>query len=462
MENSVQRGHKTMSTFRYIPNTDEDRGQMLSSMGIKSIDELFADVPSDIKLERRLDLPEGMSEMELAAHMKAIAAKNEGTSGCACFLGAGAYDHFIPAIVKHIISRSEFYTSYTPYQPEISQGMLQAIFEYQTMICQLTGMDVSNASMYDGATALAEAAFMAVRSTGRNIVAVSAGVHPEYRQVLKTYSRFYGVKVVEAGLKDGRSDMGKIEENAGEGCAAVIIQSPNFFGAIEDLNGAARLASKCGALSIACVDPISLAMLQTPGECNIDIAVGDGQSLGNSLSFGGPYLGFLTARKELVRKMPGRIVGQTTDHEGRRGFVLTLQAREQHIRREKAVSNICSNQSLNALAAVAYLTAMGREGIKEAANLCIQKSHYAYKMLIATGKFEKTNDAPFFGEFTLKALGEPVGSINDRLLKNRIIGGLELEKYYPDMKNCWLTAVTEKRTKQEIDQFVRIAAGGEK
>lgn len=451
-----------MSTSQYIPNTDADRGQMLSSLGMKSIDELFADVPSDLKLKRMLNLPESMSEMELTAHMKAIAGKNDDTSECTCFLGAGAYDHFIPSIVKHIISRSEFYTSYTPYQPEISQGMLQAIFEYQTMICQITGMDVSNASMYDGATALAEAAFMAVRSTGRNMVAVSAAVHPEYREVLKTYSGFYGVEVVEIGLSGGRTDMGKMEEKAGDRCAAVIIQSPNFLGAIEDLNGAAGLAAKTGALSIACVDPISLALLQTPGECGIDIAVGDGQSLGNPLSFGGPYLGFLTAKKDLVRKMPGRIVGQTTDHEGRRGFVLTLQAREQHIRREKAVSNICSNQALNALAAAAYLTAMGKEGIKEAANLCLQKSHYAYDELIATGKFEKVNDTPFIKEFAVRSLVEPVGSINDRLLKNRIIGGLELEKYYPDMKNCWLTAVTEKRTKQEIDLFVRIAAGGEK
>lgn len=451
-----------MSTSRYIPNTDEDREQMLSSIGLKSIDELFTDVPSDIKLKEMLNLPQSMSEMELTAHMKAIAAKNEDSSECACFLGAGAYDHFIPSIVKHIISRSEFYTSYTPYQPEISQGMLQAIFEYQTMICQITGMDVSNASMYDGATALAEAAFIAVRSTGRSKVAVSTGVHPEYREVLRTYSRFYGVEVVEVGLSGGKTDMTKMGENVDGRCAAVIIQSPNFFGAIEDLNGAAELAAKAGALSIACVDPISLALLQTPGECGIDVAVGDGQSLGNSLSFGGPYLGFLTAKKDLVRKIPGRIVGQTVDHEGRRGYVLTLQAREQHIRREKAVSNICSNQALNALAAAAYMTAMGREGIKEAANLCLQKSHYAFEKLIATGKFEKVNDAPFFMEFAVRALGEPVGSINNRLLKNRIIGGFELEKYYPGMKNCLLTAVTEKRTRQEIDQFVRIAAGGEK
>jgi len=450
-----------MSMSRYIPATDGDREQMLSSLGFKNIDELFTAIPSELKFKGRLDLPESMSEMELTAHMKAVAAKNEDSCDCACFLGAGAYDHFIPSIVKHVISRSEFYTSYTPYQPEISQGMLQAIFEYQTMICQMTGLDVSNASMYDGATALAEAAFMAVHSTGRNMVAVSAGVHPEYREVLKTYARFNGVEVVEIGLSNCKTDMGKMQESLGDTCAAVIIQSPNFFGAIEDLNCVTELVAKIGALSIACVDPISLALLQSPGECGIDIAVGDGQSLGSPLSFGGPYLGFIAAKKELVRKMPGRIVGQTNDHEGRRGFVLTLQAREQHIRREKAVSNICSNQALNALAAAAYLSAMGREGIREAANLCLQKSHYTYDMLIATGKFEKINGAPFFKEFAVRALNEPVSSINKRLLKSRIIGGLELGQYYPDKKDCWLVAVTEKRTKQEIDLLVKLAAGGD-
>lgn len=450
-----------MSMSRYIPNTDEDRGQMLSDLGLKSIDELFADIPDDLKLGRKLNLPDSMSELEMTAHMKELTAKNADSGEYTCFLGAGAYDHFIPSIVKHVISRSEFYTSYTPYQPEISQGMLQAIFEYQTMICQLTGMDVSNASMYDGATALAEAAFMAVRSTGRNLVAVSSGVHPEYREVLKTYAKFNGVKVLEIGLSEGKTEMEKMVDSLGDSCAAVIVQSPNFLGAIEDILGAAEIAAKIGALSITCVDPISLASLKPPGECGVDIAVGDGQSLGNSLSFGGPYLGFMAVKKELVRKIPGRIVGQTTDHAGKRGFVLTLQAREQHIRREKAVSNICSNQALNALAAAAYLSVMGREGIKEVANLCLQKSHYAYEKLIATGKFEKVTDASFFKEFAVKALTEPVHNINWRLLQSRITGGLELGQYYPDMKDCWLVAVTEKRTKQEIDLLVKLAAGGE-
>lgn len=445
---------------RYIPNTEEDREKMLSALGLTSIDELFAELPRELKLGREMDLPGSMSELELTAHMKVLADKNADSGDCICFLGAGAYDHFIPSIVKHVLSRSEFYTSYTPYQPEISQGMLQAIFEYQTMICQLTGMDVSNASMYDGATALTEAAFMAVHSTGRREVAVSAGVHPEYREVLRTYARFNGIKVLELGLTGGKTDWRKLEDSLGENCAAIIVQSPNFLGIIEDLKGAAELAAKNGALSIACVDPISIAILNPPGECGVDIAVGEGQSLGNPLSFGGPYLGFMAAKKELVRKMPGRIVGQTTDHEGRRGFVLTLQAREQHIRREKAVSNICSNQALNALAAAVYLSVMGRRGLKEVSNLCLQKSHYAYEKLLATGKFEKVTEAPFFKEFTVKALDEPVHQINERLLHNKITGGLELSLYDPDMENCWLVAVTEKRTKQEIDTFVELAAGG--
>jgi glycine dehydrogenase subunit 1 len=455
----------------YIPNTQEDTRQMLEALGLGSAEELFSDIPADLMLKRELKLPGRMSELELAAHMKKLAGKNADTGEYACFLGAGAYDHFIPSVVRHIISRAEFYTAYTPYQPEISQGMLQAIFEYQTMICQLTGMDVSNASMYDGATAVAEAALMAVRSTGRSTVAVSEGLHPEYREVLKTYARFNGMNLHEIALSNGISDLSGFRPESARGghdqtsqllpedCAAVILQNPNFFGAIEDLAGAAKLAADIGALSIACVDPVSLALLKPPGECGIDIAVGDGQSLGNPLNYGGPSFGFMAVKKELVRKMPGRIVGETTDQEGRKGFVLTLQAREQHIRREKAVSNICSNQALNALAAAVYLSVMGRQGLKETADLCLQKAHYACEQLVLTGKFERANEAPFFKEFTVRSLKEDVDRINRRLLENNILGGLELERYYSGMKNCWLVAVTEKRTKEEIDAFVRIAAG---
>ena len=445
---------------RYIPGTDEDRKQMLDALGLTEIDGLFSEIPEELKFKRRLDIPEALSELELISHMKQLAGMNADAGEYICFLGAGVYDHFIPSVVKHIVSRSEFYTSYTPYQPEISQGTLQAIFEYQTMICRLTGMDVSNASMYDGATAVAEAALMAIRSTGRDKVVVSEGLHPEYREVLKTYSRFNGIEVKEIALHGGVTDMDRLEEEVNESCGAVILQSPNFIGAIEDLGSASEKAKKADALSIACVDPISLAILKPPGECGADIAVGDGQALGNSLSFGGPHLGFMAVKKEMVRKLPGRIAGQTTDSEGRTGYVLTLQAREQHIRREKAVSNICSNQALNALAAAVYLTVMGKEGLKQVAELCLQKSHYAYEKLLATGKFVKVYDAPFFKEFAVKAVDEKIPDINRRLYKNGITGGLDLGTRYAEMKNNWLVAITEKRTRAEIDRFVEIASGG--
>ena len=466
--------------YRYIPNTREDQEKMLSAIGAGSIDELFSDIPEDIRLDRELELPAAMSEPELVSHMRAVASKNINAADHPCFLGAGVYDHFIPSVVWHVISRSEFYTSYTPYQPEISQGMLQAIFEYQTMICRLTGMDVSNASMYDGATALAEAALMAARTTGRDRVLVSRGVHPQYREVLKTYAANAGIEIAEIGMSGGMTDMdglramlsGQDGMPAGSkadggtakvaGTAAVIMQSPNFFGVIEDMEAAAALAHEYDALSVACVDPVSLAIIQPPGEYGADIAAGEGQPLGNPLNYGGPHFGFLAAKQKLVRKMPGRIVGQTTDGEGRRGFVLTLQAREQHIRREKAVSNICSNQALNALAATVYLSVMGKQGLKQAAELCLSKSYYAYSKLLDTGKFEKVHDAPFFREFAVRAVDEPVETINKRLLDRGMIGGLALERYYPEMKNCWLVAVTEKRTRQEIDAFVEAAAGGGK
>ena len=446
--------------FSYIPDTEDDRRRMLGALGMKQADELFAGIPEELKFKRRADLPESLSEPELSAHMKRLAEKNADAGKYACFLGAGAYDHFIPSVVKHVVSLPQFYTAYTPYQAEISQGTLQVIFEYQTMICRLTGMDVSNASMYDGATAAAEAVLMAVRHTGRNKVVVSEGLHPEYREVLKTYARFNGVRVREAALRGGVTDGDRLSEATGGDCAAILIQNPNFFGAIEDLKSASELAKKAGALLIACVDPISLAILKTPGECGADIAVGDGQALGNPLSFGGPYFGFMAVKKELMRKMPGRIAGQTTDRDGRAGYVLTLQTREQHIRREKAVSNICSNQALNALAATAYLSVMGKEGLKEVANLCLQKSHYACEKLLATGKFAKVYDAPFFKEFAVEALDEEISVINTRLHQNGITGGYDLGLKYTGMKNYWLVAVTEKRTKAEIDMLAEIASEG--
>ncbi len=476
----------------YIPNVKEDREAMLKDIGVGSIENLFAaSIPEVLRLkDKKLELPGPLSEQELDSHMKQIAGMNISigageTGGLVCFLGAGVYDHYIPAIVKHIVSRQEFYTSYTPYQPEISQGMLQAIFEYQTMICSLTGMDVSNASLYDGATALAEAATMACRATGRKRVLVAKAVNPEYRKVLKTYAKFGGWEIAEVPCpecvtnlddikamtrQDGNSAAANGDDTTvngdsasanGGGIAAIIIQSPNFFGFLEDLKGAAEIAHANGALLIASADPISLAILEAPGILGADIAAGEGQALGNALNFGGPHFGYLAAKMPLLRRMPGRIVGETKDREGRRSFVLTIQAREQHIRREKATSNICSNQALNALAASVYLTAAGKRGLAEVANLCLQKSHYAYDKLAATGKFEPlVSKNPYFKEFALRAKkGVDVPAINRLLLENGFLGGFDAGDAYPDdpdKKGVWIVAVTEKRTRAEIDKSANI------
>lgn len=439
---------------RYIPNTEENRRDMLKELGMNGIGELFAGIPEKIRLQRPLDLPGQLSELELGRHMGGLASKNVNTDEYACFLGGGAYDHFIPAVINHILSRQEFYTAYTPYQPEISQGTLQAIFEYQTMICELTGMAASNASMYDGATALAEAAAVAFQSTGRKEVLVAGAVHPESREVLKTHARFTGKHIAELGWGSGKTDPEELESKISRDTAAVVIQSPNFFGVLEDLHSAAEIAHKNNSLLIVSADPISLALLKPPGELGADIVVGEGQPLGSPLSFGGPYLGFFATSRELMRKMPGRIAGETTDREGRRGFVLTLQTREQHIRREKATSNICSNQALNALAAAVYMTVMGRQGLKEVASQCLQKAHYAFDRLVATGRFQPAFSAPFFKEFALRS-AVPVEALNKKLLEKKIIGGYELEKAYPGLPGGWLLAVTEKRTREEIDALVQ-------
>ncbi len=441
----------------YIPNTVSQQNEMLSEIGMTSIDELFADIPDNVRLKQGLDLPKAKSEMELVHHMRQLSAKSCNIDEYTCFLGAGAYDHYIPSIVSHMISRQEFYTAYTPYQPEISQGTLQAIFEYQTMICRLTGMDVANASMYDGASALAEAAAMACSAKKRKEILIPECVHPESREVLCTYAKFGGYDVIQTGIRDGRTDISDIESKISGNTAAVIIQNPNFFGSIEDIEEIVKLAHENKSLVIVSCDPISLAILKSPGEAGADIAVGEGQSLGNTLSFGGPYLGFFAVKKELMRKMPGRIVGETVDKNGKRGFVLTLQTREQHIRREKATSNICSNQSLNALSAAIYLTTMGKQGLKEAALLSTQKAHYACEQLIKTGLFVPAFNSPFFKEFAVKYKGD-VEKLNKKLLKKKIIGGYELGKDYPEFKDCWLLAVTEKRTRDEIDSLVREVA----
>ena len=442
---------------RYIGNTAKDREEMLKDIGLENIDSLFKAVPESVHLDRKLNIPKAQSEMELIKNIKELAKKNSNVDEFTCFLGAGAYDHYIPAAIDEIISRQEFYTAYTPYQPEISQGTLQVIFEYQTMICELTGMAVANASMYDGATALTEAAIMACDAARRSEIIVAKSVHPEHRQVLNTYANFRNMSIVELEYKNGQLDFEDLKNKLNSNTAAVILQSPNFFGVIEDIDSINEIVHQNKSLLIVSADPISLALLKSPGESGADIVVGEGQGLGNPMSFGGPFLGFMAVTEKLMRKMPGRIVGQTVDHDDNRGFVLTLQTREQHIRRDKATSNICSNQALNALVATIYLTIMGKEGLREVANLCLQKSHYAYNELLKTGKFSTVFSAPFFNEFVLKSV-EDVSELNNKLLNSGIIGGYDVEKKYPELKNSFMVAVTEKRTKDEIDYLVRKVA----
>ena len=440
---------------RYIPNTEADEKLMLDSIGAKSIEDLFRDIPKELRLDREIDIQNAQSELELSRHMKKLSNTNKSTEDLVCFLGAGAYDHYIPSIVRHLAMRSEFYTAYTPYQPEISQGTLQAIFEYQTMICGLTGMDVTNASMYDGATACVEAAMMAVENARRSSIIVSKTVNPEIRRVLKSYLHFRDVEVIEVDMADGVTDVEKLKPLVEAGTAGVIVQNPNFFGIIEDLSEVEKITHGNKAILIDYVDPISLGILKTPAESGVDIAVGDGQSLGTSLNFGGPYLGFLATTSKLMRKMPGRIVGQSEDVDGKRAFVLTLQAREQHIRRYKATSNICSNQGLNALMATIYMSTMGKKGLREVAEQSAKKAHYAMTQLTKSGKFKLLFDKPFFKEFAVA--GEASGkTVNEELLKNNILGGFELDKEYAELKNGLLLCVTEKRTKEEIDKLTQV------
>lgn len=441
--------------FPYIPHTIDDEKLMLDSIGLNSTEDLFKDIPDDLKLKRELNIKGPMSELELNRHLESLSSKNKSTKDLVCFLGAGAYDHYIPAVVNHIISRSEFYTAYTPYQPEISQGTLQAIFEYQTMICSLTDMDVSNASMYDGSTSAAEAAFMSIENTKRKKILISKSVNPNVRKVVKTYMKYHGNIYDEVDINEGETDLDLLQKQMDKDTAGVIVQYPNFFGIIENMDEIEKIVHSKGAMLIMVVNPISLVILKTPGEICADIAIGEGQSLGNKLNFGGPYLGFLTCKNNLLRKMPGRIVGQTNDIEGKRGFVLTLQAREQHIRRQKATSNICSNQALNALTATVYMAIMGKKGIKEVAEQCAIKAHYAYNKIINTGKYKPLFNKPFFMEFAVKS-NIDANKINDKLLKNNILGGFIIEKEYKEFNNSLLLCVTEKRTKDEIDMLAKL------
>lgn len=444
--------------FPYIPNTSEEINKMLNVIGVSNMDDLFSDIPEEIRLNRELDINKPMSELEVIRRMTELSGKNLSTDDLVCFLGAGAYDHYVPSIIKHITSRSEFSTSYTPYQPEISQGTLQVIFEYQTMISNLTGMDFANASVYDAPTAAAEAAMMAIEATKRKTVLISKTVHPEVREVLATYMKHHGGNLVEIGYKDGETDIEELKTLLTKDVAGLIVQNPNFFGVIEDLTEVEKLVHQNKSLLMMGVDPISLGILKSPGEIGADIAFGEGQSLGNALNYGGPYLGFMAAASKLLRKMPGRIVGQTEDLDGKRAFVLTLQAREQHIRREKATSNICSNQALNALSAAIYLTTLGKSGIREVALQCAKKAKYAHNEICKSSKYKPAFDKPFFKEFAIKSEVD-VEVVNEELLNCGIIGGYKLGGKYENEQSSLLFCVTEKRTKAEIDTLAGIMEG---
>lgn len=438
----------------FLPQTEEDRKNMLDALSINSIDELFEDIPTSVKLNKDMDLPNSLSELELKQHIESVASKNKSLKDYISFLGGGIYDHHIPSVVNHVLSRSEFYTSYTPYQPEISQGILQSMFEYQTMIARLTGMDLSNASIYDGATATAEAAIRAVSITKREEIIVSNALNPTYREVLRTYLEGQGFSLKTIPHIDGVTDISLLPDMISNDTACVILQSPNYFGVLEDYSELKGIMDNNKALLVAVSDPISLALIEPPSKWGADIVVGDGQSLGNPTSFGGPLLGFFAAKEKYMRKMPGRMVGEAKDKDKKIGYVLTLQTREQHIRREKATSNICSNQALNVLAACVYMSTMGPNGLREVANLSLQKAHYACKRLEELDGVSLMFDKPFFKEFLIK-LPKPAKDVQEALFAKGIFAGIDVGKYYDELEDCVLLSVTEKRTKTEIDYLVK-------
>jgi len=435
----------------YIPHTDADRAAMFDAIGVDSLDDLFADIPPALRCEG-LDIPAGKSEQAVLAEMAHLAQRN--ATDLTLFLGGGFYDHYAPAAIDALVSRGEFATAYTPYQPEASQGTLQAIYEYQSALCRLTDMDVANASLYDGGTALYEAVMMSLRITGRNRVIVDDGVSPIYRTMLRSYTTNLGIDLEELPMANGLADRGRIAETLNDDTAAVVLANPNFFGCLDDFADLAEPIRQRGALMVVSTYPIALGLIKTPGEMGADIVVGEGQSLGLPLSFGGPYLGFMAARMQHVRKMPGRICGRTVDQHGRDGYVLTLQAREQHIRREKATSNICTNQNLCALTSLVYLSLLGKTGLVKLTQLCVDKAHYAHSRLTEIdGVRMRFPGRWFFNEFVLE-LPSPAKVVISHLLERGIAAGFPLSRYYEGMDNCLLLAVTEKRTKEDIDRLV--------
>jgi glycine dehydrogenase subunit 1 len=444
----------------YNPHTPADRQRMLATVGVDAPADLFDVVPEPIRFPA-LRLPAAVSELEATHELAALAGQNKDAGRYPLFLGAGAYNHYVPAVVNQLVLRGEFYTAYTPYQPEISQGTLQSIYEYQSMVAELMGMEVCNASMYDGGTALAEAAIMAVSSTRRGRVVVCPTVHPNYRAVLTTYVAGQGIEVVQPAFEAESlvSEAATVAAALDEQTAAVIVQYPNFLGAIEDLAAIGAAAHAVGALFIVASYPTALGLLTPPGAFDADIAVGEGQPLGNALSLGGPYVGLFTCKQRFIRSMPGRLVGATTDTAGRRGYVLTLQTREQHIRRERATSNICTNQGLNALIACLYLATMGKQGLREVAELCYHKAHYLAGALAAVPGHAVLGAAPFFNEFVVRC-PRPVAEVNDRLLRAGIIGGYDLGADYPALGQAMLLAVTELNGRADLDRLVEVLASG--
>lgn len=438
---------------RYLPTTQKDQEDMLAVIGVESINDLFSDIPMSTRAtkEKAIDLPEPLSEYELTKHMKTLAQQNKTAADYPFFLGAGTYDHFIPSVVNHVTLKSEFMTAYTPYQPEASQGELQALFEFQTMICELTGMDVSNSSLYDGFTSLGEACNLATAVTKKQTILLSGAIHPQAKEVVHTYAYGMEYKVEELGLKQDITDLQKLKASLTEDTAAVVVQYPNFFGSVEDLLEIKEMLKETKALLIVMANPLALAKLEAPGKLGADIVVGDMQPLGLSMSYGGPHCGYFTVKSQYMRKVPSRIVGETVDIEGKRGFVMTLQTREQHIRREKATSNMSSNQALNALASSVFMSAMGKAGVQEMAQQNIDKAHYLAQQLKESG-IKILNDSPFFNEFAIE-LSKPIAEINEALLEKGFIGGYDVSENL-NKDQAMLLCATEKRTRKEMDAFV--------
>ncbi len=443
---------------RYTSATEDDRREMLAAIGAASVAELFAEIPDPVRLGRPLELPDGLPEAEVEGRMRALASRNADADSQTCFIGAGMYDHHVPAIVDAITQRSEFLTPYTPYQPEISQGGLQAMFEFQTAMSELTGLPVSNASLYEGPSSVASAGYLAIAATGRRRFVTSRGLHPHSRETLATYAAGYDAEIAEVGLEGGVTDAAALAEAVDSDTAAVFLQNPNFVGAVEDVAALAEAAKGVGALVVVAVDPMTLGVLRPPGECGADIALGEGQPLGNRLDFGGPSFGFFCATEEHLRRMPGRIAGETTDVDGRRGFVLTLQTREQHIRREKATHNICTSQALNALGAIIHLAWLGKRGFVELGELMVRRAAYARERLAALDGVELLHDAPVAREFALR-LDAPVGAVLERCAADGIAAGFPLGREYPEFEDGLLVAITERRTRADIDRLADVLGG---